>query len=141
MCLAIPAEIVSIEGEMSTVSVGGALRKASLALVPDQVSVGDFVIVHAGFALHKVEAAEAADALLGDDYAHQCEELGDVLLNVMLAVVIAEEEGRFAWRDVVMGVSEKLVRRHPHVFGDTPAANAEEAMRMFLAAKAKEKAE
>lgn len=85
------------------------------------------------------EAVEAAEALAGDDARHQCEELGDVLLNVMLAVVIAEETGRFSWRDVMDGVSAKLVRRHPHVFGGETAATPEEAMRMFLAAKAAEK--
>lgn len=85
------------------------------------------------------EAAEAAEALAGSDRPHQCEELGDVLLNVMLATVIAEEQGAFSWKDVVEGVTAKLVRRHPHVFGETPASSPEEAMHMFLAAKAKEK--
>ncbi len=85
------------------------------------------------------EAAEAAEALAGNDAAHQCEELGDVFLNVMLATVIAEEQGVFTWRDVVDGVTAKLVRRHPHVFGDTPANSPEEAMSMFLEAKAREK--
>ncbi len=85
------------------------------------------------------EAAEAAEALAAGDARHQCEELGDVFLNIMLAAVIAEEEGRFTWRDVMDGVTAKLVRRHPHVFGDTPASGPEEAMAMFLAAKAKEK--
>ena len=85
------------------------------------------------------EAAEAAEALSGEDYAHQAEELGDVLLNVMLAVVIAEEEKRFTWKDVIEGVTAKLVRRHPHVFGEHRAENAEQAMAMFLEAKAKEK--
>ena len=85
------------------------------------------------------EAEEAADALAAGDAGHQCEELGDVLLNVMLATVIAEEEGRFAWQDVVEGISAKLVRRHPHVFGDRHAASPEEAMDMFLAAKADER--
>ncbi|MCC8107857.1 MAG: nucleotide pyrophosphohydrolase [Planctomycetes bacterium] len=85
------------------------------------------------------EAAEAAEALAGNDAAHQCEELGDVFLNVMLATVIAEEQGLFTWRDVVDGVTAKLIRRHPHVFGDTPANSPEEAMSMFLEAKAREK--
>ena len=85
------------------------------------------------------EAAEAAEALVTDDHAHQCEELGDVFLNVMLATVIAEEQGLFTWRDVVEGVSAKLVRRHPHVFGGQTADNPEEALQMFLAAKAAEK--
>ncbi len=85
------------------------------------------------------EAAEAAEALASPDHAHQCEELGDVFLNVMLAVVIAEEQGAFSWRDVVAGVTEKLVRRHPHVFGGVRASSAEEALKMFLEAKAGEK--
>ena len=85
------------------------------------------------------EAEEAAEALVSDDHAHMCEELGDVFLNVMLATVIAEEAGLFRWRDVVEGVSAKLVRRHPHVFGGEKAANPDEALRMFLDAKAAEK--
>lgn len=86
------------------------------------------------------EAVEAAEALAGDDHAHQCEELGDVFLNVMLATVIAEERGLFTWRDVVEGVTAKLIRRHPHVFGDAgTAASPEEALRLFKEAKAKEK--
>ena len=87
------------------------------------------------------EAAEAAEALSSSDAPHQCEELGDVLLNIMLAVVIAEEEGKFTWRDVIEGVSAKLVRRHPHVFGERRAESPEEAMSMFLAAKAEERKE
>lgn len=85
------------------------------------------------------EAQEAAEALAGDDAVHQCEELGDVFLNIMLATVIAEEQRLFTWKDVIEGVSAKLIRRHPHVFGDRKAADAEEAMAMFLAAKAQEK--
>ncbi len=85
------------------------------------------------------EAEETAVALEKGDFPNQAEELGDILLNIMLAVIIAEEEGKYTWKDVMDGVSAKLVRRHPHVFGDTPAANAEEAMQMFLAAKAQEK--
>ena len=85
------------------------------------------------------EAIEAAEALTSNDHAHQCEELGDVFLNIMLATVIAEEKGVFTWRDVVEGVSAKLIRRHPHVFGEQKAESAEEAMKMFLAAKAGEK--
>ncbi len=85
------------------------------------------------------EAEEAAEALAENDHAHQCEELGDVFLNVMLATVIAEEAGVFTWADVVHGVTAKLIRRHPHVFGDAGAASPEEALRLFKEAKAKEK--
>ena len=85
------------------------------------------------------EANEAAEALASNDVRHQCEELGDVFLNLMLATVIAEESGLFTWRDVVIGITAKLVRRHPHVFGGRRAGNPEEAMRMYLEAKAGEK--
>ncbi len=63
MCLAIPAEIVQIEHEMATVRVGDALRKTSLVLLPEGAELGDYVIVHAGFALHKVDPEEARESL------------------------------------------------------------------------------
>jgi hydrogenase expression/formation protein HypC len=63
MCLAIPAEIVEIEEEMAVVRVGESLRKASLMLLPEQARLGDYVIVHAGFALHKVDPEEAKESL------------------------------------------------------------------------------
>jgi hydrogenase expression/formation protein HypC len=63
MCLAIPAEIVQIEDEMATVRVGDALRKTSLMLLAEKPQLGDYVIVHAGFALHRVDPAEAQESL------------------------------------------------------------------------------
>lgn len=63
MCLAIPAEIVAIDGEMATVKVGEAVRKASLMLLPEAGRIGDYVIVHAGFALHKVDPDEARESI------------------------------------------------------------------------------
>jgi hydrogenase expression/formation protein HypC len=63
MCLAIPAEIIQIENETATIRVGDALRKASLMLLPEEPQLGDYVIVHAGFALHKLDPAEAQESL------------------------------------------------------------------------------
>jgi hydrogenase expression/formation protein HypC len=63
MCLAIPAEVIEIQDEMATVRVGDALRKASLMLLPDGAQMGDYVIIHAGFALHKVDPEEARESL------------------------------------------------------------------------------
>jgi len=63
MCLAIPAEIIQISDDMATVRVGEALRKASLLLLPEPAQLGDYVIVHAGFALHKVDPVEAQESL------------------------------------------------------------------------------
>ena len=63
MCLAIPGEIIQIENEVATVRIGEALRKASLLLLPEEPRVGDYVIVHAGFALHVVDPEEAKESL------------------------------------------------------------------------------
>jgi hydrogenase expression/formation protein HypC len=52
MCLAIPAEIVALDGRIATVSVEGALRKVDVSLI-EEVALGDYVLVHAGFALHR----------------------------------------------------------------------------------------
>lgn len=63
MCLAIPAEIIEIQDDMATVQVGGAVRKASLMLLPEPPVPGDYVIVHAGFALHRIDPQEAQESL------------------------------------------------------------------------------
>ncbi len=60
MCLAIPGEIIQIDDGVATVSIGGAMRKASLILLPEEPKPGDYVIVHAGFALHVIDPAEAS---------------------------------------------------------------------------------
>ena len=62
MCLAIPSRIVKIENEMATIDVDGIQRHASLLLLEDP-EVGDWVIVHAGFAIHKIDEAVAQETL------------------------------------------------------------------------------
>lgn len=64
------------------------------------------------------EAYEAVDCIVEDDVAHLCEELGDVLEQVLLHSQIAADAGEFTIDDVAHGLNEKLVRRHPHVFGN-----------------------
>ena len=63
MCLAIPSEIVEIREKMATVDVSGIRREISLLLLPEEASVGDYVLVHAGFAIHKIDRGAAEDAL------------------------------------------------------------------------------
>jgi hydrogenase expression/formation protein HypC len=63
MCLAIPGEILDIEDGIATVRIGEALRKTSLLLLPEEPKPGDYVIVHAGFALHVIDPAEAMESL------------------------------------------------------------------------------
>lgn len=63
MCLAIPGEVVQLDDEIAVVRVGDALRKASLMLLPEPAQLGDYLIIHAGFALHKVDPVEAQESL------------------------------------------------------------------------------
>lgn len=63
MCLAVPSKIVSIDNLLATVDVFGARREVSIVLVPEEVQVGDYVLVHAGFAIQKIDEAGALDTL------------------------------------------------------------------------------
>ena len=74
------------------------------------------------------ETYEVLEAIDADDMAELCEELGDLLLQVYFHAQIAAEEAAFTFADVTAALGEKLVRRHPHVFGDRAAADAEEAL-------------
>ena len=62
MCLSIPAKVDSIEGDMAMVSVGNVTYKASLQLI-DDVNVGDYILLHTGFAIQKINEKEAAETL------------------------------------------------------------------------------
>lgn len=62
MCLAIPSKIIKIENDMGTIDVDGVTRETSLLLLED-AKVGDYVIVHAGFALHKIDESVAMETL------------------------------------------------------------------------------
>lgn len=83
------------------------------------------------------EALEAIDR--GDDPALQ-EELGDVLLQVVLHAQVAADRGSFAIADVVRGITEKMVRRHPHVFASAPVSGSAEVIRNWEQIKAGERA-
>lgn len=98
---------------------------------------------HASIAKNMVEEAyEAVDCIEEGDEAHLCEELGDVLMQVMLHAQIAADEGSFTIDDVVRGLDEKLVRRHPHVFGDCSGAHdAAEVLDIWDQVKLAEKAQ
>lgn len=86
------------------------------------------------------EAHEVADAIRHGDDAHLKEELGDLLLQVVLHAQIAQEEGRFDLAQIAAGISEKLIRRHPHVFADAEAADSATVKANWEAIKAAEKA-
>lgn len=86
------------------------------------------------------EAYEVIDAIDSGDMQALCEELGDLLLQVVFHARIAEEQGLFTAEDVVRGLTEKLIRRHPHVFGEERAEDADDVLEIWQAVKAAEKA-
>lgn len=87
------------------------------------------------------EAYEVADAISRGDLADLKDELGDLLLQVVYHARMAEESGAFEFGDVVEGVTRKMIRRHPHVFGDETARSPGDVDGLWARIKAEEKAE
>ena len=97
---------------------------------------------HQSLAPHLMEEAyEALHALDADDMPALCEELGDLLLQIVIQVQIASEEGDFRMSDVIGGINTKLVRRHPHVFGDVQVSGVEQVLQNWEALKHEERKE
>jgi nucleoside triphosphate diphosphatase len=86
------------------------------------------------------EAYEVADAIQKGNRAELCEELGDLLLQSVYHAQMASEEGSFTFDDVVEAVCRKMIRRHPHVFGDEDARSAKLAKGFWEERKAEERA-
>src|SRR5215470_6148887 len=87
------------------------------------------------------EAYEVADAISRGDLEHLREELGDLLLQVVFHARMAQEAGAFDFGDVVLAITEKLLRRHPHVFGETRGLSSDAVKELWEQIKAAEKAE
>ncbi len=87
------------------------------------------------------EAYEAVDAIDENDMAHLREELGDVLLQVLLHSQIASESNEFTLDDVAKELKEKLIHRHPHVFGTAKINNADDVLKTWDKLKSEEKIE
>jgi tetrapyrrole methylase family protein/MazG family protein len=87
------------------------------------------------------EAHEVLDALDSDDPDNLCEELGDLLFQILFHCKIADERQEFNIHDVCRRVYKKMVRRHPHVFGDRQIADSQELLRNWEELKAAEKAQ
>jgi len=85
------------------------------------------------------EAYEVVDAIESEDVAGLSDELGDLLLQVALHAEIADQQNEFEWNDVVRGLCEKLVRRHPHVFGSVSVSGAADVVRNWDQLKAAER--
>ena len=87
------------------------------------------------------EAYEVVDAIKSGDQGAIAEELGDLLLQVVLQAQIASESGQFSLKEITQGISQKLIRRHPHVFGDVSVASVDEVRQNWEQIKAEEKGE
>ncbi len=84
------------------------------------------------------ETYEVLDAIDEGDMYKLCEELGDLLLQIVFHSALAEEAGRFTMDQVVSGITEKMIRRHPHVFGETTVENADQVTENWELIKQKE---
>ncbi len=85
------------------------------------------------------ESYELFDAILSDDKDHMQEELGDVLLQVIFHSIIARDLGEFCLKDVINGLADKLISRHPHVFDDVQVNSSKEVTRNWEKLKKIEK--
>lgn len=100
----------------------------------------DIAQTHHSLRAHLIEeSSEVLEAIDLEDDDALCEELGDVMLQPVMHARIAAEENRFTIADVLHQINEKLVRRHPHVFGDRKANSAEEVLANWDAIKREEK--
>lgn len=102
----------------------------------------DIAQTHESLRKHIIEEVyEVIEAIDEENAEHLCEELGDLLLQIVFHARMAEETGSFSMQDVVDGITEKLVRRHPHIFGDVSVSDAAEVLVNWEAIKKREKPE
>jgi MazG family protein len=85
------------------------------------------------------ETYEVLEAIDGGDPREHCEELGDLLLQIVFQAQLTKEQGQFEFADVANAISDKLVSRHPHVFGNADAKDADAVLRQWAALKREEK--
>jgi len=85
------------------------------------------------------EAEEFSQAVKSKYKDNLCEELGDLLMVIFMEIEIAQEKGLFTYSDVLAGVINKFIRRHPHVFGDVKVNTPEEALALWKKMKREEK--
>lgn len=101
----------------------------------------DRVQTHSSIAKNMIEEAyEAVDCIEKDDVAHLREELGDCLMQIMLHAQISADEGNYSIAEIISDLNDKLIRRHPHVFGEQSAQDAHEVLQIWDSVKLDEQA-
>ena len=85
------------------------------------------------------EAEEVSEAVKSNNLDNLCEELGDLLMVILMEIEIAREKGLFTYSNVLTGAIKKFIRRHPHVFGDVKVDTPEEALAIWKKMKREEK--
>lgn len=137
---AVDAESLSREGVPGTHPEFDRLVRTVWRLRQEDGCPWDREQTHESLVRYMVEEAyEAAEAMRSGDPSHMAEELGDVLYQVVLNAQVAAEEGSFTVDDVCRTIDEKLVRRHPHVFGGVDAETPEDVARIWDKAKRRER--
>jgi len=126
----------------SSKDIGRLLEIMARLRAPDKGCPWDLAQDFASIAPYTIEEAyEVADAIERGDLEDLKDELGDLLLQVVFHAQMAEEAGHFAFGDVVEAITAKMIRRHPHIFGDLDVADAAAVKRRWEEIKAGEKAE
>jgi len=129
-----PSTASSLEALQRLIEVIAQLRSPSGGCPWDLAQTPQSLIPHV-----IEEAYETVDAIRGGDPTAIAEELGDLLMQVVLQAQIAQEMGDFTLKEVADGISDKLIRRHPHVFADVQVESVEEVRQNWEAIKAAEK--
>jgi tetrapyrrole methylase family protein / MazG family protein len=134
------AVIPSVAVEVPTGSAHGMRAIVARLRAPRIGCPWDLEQTHRSLTPYVIEEAyEVVEAIEDDDPAALAEELGDLLLQVALHAEVADQTDEFEWNDVVRALSAKLVRRHPHVFGEVKVSGASDVVRNWDVLKAAEK--
>ena len=128
--------------EANSIAIQQLIEVVAKLRSPDDGCPWDLEQTHESLIPYVIEEAyEVVDAIQGGDHRAIAEELGDLLLQVILHSQIASEASTFTIAEVAEGISQKLIRRHPHVFGDVTVENMEEIHQNWEKIKAEEKGE
>jgi tetrapyrrole methylase family protein/MazG family protein len=137
-CVVIPA----VEGFVPNGSAHGLRAIIARLRAPEIGCPWDLQQTHRSLIPYVIEEAyEVVDAIEQDDPVSLADELGDVMLQIALHAEVADQAGEFDWNDVMRNISEKMVRRHPHVFGEVEVSGAADVVRNWAQLKAAERAD